>query len=529
MAKDSRNRGRDRGMTRRRFLTASAATAGAVGLGLPGRGWAQGSQAPAAGRPKPSGELVVGLSEDWMVLDPAAHFYIAAYVVHNHCYDPLVEWDEQGNLVPMLAESWRTLDDRTWEFKLRKGVKFHNGEPFTAESVKFTLERLIDPQVKSAQAFLWAPLQSVEVKDDYTAVIRTKSTFGSLLSTMTMTCMLPAKAAKDPAFFAKPAGTGAFRITRVLKGDRIEMEANTEWWRGQPRLAKLTFRYIGEASTRVASLLGGETHVVDRVSPDIIRQIERSPQHRVATRRSVESQLIGFHCGKKPFSDVRVRQAFNYGVDKEALVKDILLGHGTVADAPMPPDAFGYAKQQPYPYDIAKAKALLKEAGYGDGPPEVELIVLKGVYTKGLEVSEAIAGHLAKIGAKVKVNDMEVARHREARAAGNFDFFFAGWATMTRDADFALWRNFHAGEATITGNQLRYVSKDVDRLIEQGQQTIDPQARKRLYADAERHIWQDAPWLFLYWTELIHGVDKRVKGFRQEPNNITLVRDAWLE
>lgn len=472
----------------------------ALGAGLPSRGPtpAAAQAAPAAGRPKPSGELVVGLSEDWMVLDPAAHFYIAAYVVHNHCYDPLVEWDEQGNLVPMLAESWKSLDDKTWEFKLRKGVKFHNGEPFTAESVKFTLERIIDPQLKSAQAFLWAPLQSVEVKDEHTAIIRTKVPFGSLLSTMTMTCVLPAKAAREPGFFAKPAGTGAFRITRVLKGDRIEMEANTDWWKGQPKLAKLTFRFIGEASTRVASLLGGETHVVDRVSPDVIRQIERSPKHRVATRRSVESQIIGFHCGKKPFSDVRVRQAFNYGVNKEALVKDILLGHGTVADAPMAPDVFGYAKQQPFPYDMAKAKALLKDAGYGDGMPEVELIVLKGVYIKGLEVSEAIAGQLAKIGAKVRVNDMEVARHREARAAGNFDFFFAGWSTMTRDADFALWRNFHAGEATITGNQLRYSSRDVDRLIEQGQQTIDPQARKRLYAEAQQLIWRDAAWLFLY-------------------------------
>jgi peptide/nickel transport system substrate-binding protein len=525
MAKDSRNTW----MGRRGFLKGSAATLGTLGLGVARKASAQVAQAPAAGRPKPSGELVVGLSEDWMVLDPAAHFYIAAYAVHNHFYDPLVEWDEQGNLVPMLAESWRSLDDRTWEFKLRKGVKFHNGEPFTAESVKFTLERIIDPQVKSAQAFLWAPLESVEVKDDYTAIIRTKSPFGPLLSTMTMTGILPAKAAKESGFFAKPAGTGAFRITRVLKGDRIELEANTDWWKGQPKLAKLTFRYIGEASTRVASLLGGETHVVDRVSPDVMRQIERSPRHRVATKRSVESQIIGFHCSKKPFADVRVRQAFNYGVDKQALVKDILMGHATVADAPMAPDVFGYAKQQPYPYDIAKAKALLKEAGYGEGPPEVELIVLKGVYTKGLEVSEAIAGHLAKIGAKVRVNDMEVARHREARAAGNFDFYFAGWATMTRDADFALWRNFHAGEATITGNQLRYVSKDVDKLIEQGQQTIDPQARKRFYAEAQRFIWQDAPWLFLYWPELIHGVDKRVRGFRQEPNNITLVRDAWLE
>ncbi len=148
MAKKSQ----DRGMSHRRFLKGSAAAVGTLGVAR--KASAQGAQAPAVGRAKPSGELVVGLSEDWMVLDRAAHFYIAAYAVHNHFYDSLVEWDKQGNLVPMLAESWRSLDDKTWEFKLRKGVKFHNGEPFTAESVKFTLERIIDPQVKSAQAFL---------------------------------------------------------------------------------------------------------------------------------------------------------------------------------------------------------------------------------------------------------------------------------------------------------------------------------------------------------------------------------------
>jgi peptide/nickel transport system substrate-binding protein len=195
----------------------------------------------------------------------------------------------------MLAESWRSLDEKTWEFKLRQGVKFHNGEPFTAESVKFTLECIIDPELKSAQAFLWAPLQRVEVKDAAAALIRTKAPFGPLLSTLTMTGMLPARAGRESGFFAKPAGTGAFRIVRVLKGDRIELEANTDWWKGSPRLAKLTFRYIGEASTRVASRLGGETQVVDRVSPDVMRQIERSARHGVARKRSVESRIIGFH------------------------------------------------------------------------------------------------------------------------------------------------------------------------------------------------------------------------------------------
>jgi peptide/nickel transport system substrate-binding protein len=450
--------------------------------------------------------------------------YIAAHALHPHFYDPLLEFDEQGRFTPMLAESWKNVDRKTWEFKLRKGVKFHNGEPFNAESVKFTLERITDPKTQSAQAFMWELLDSVEVKDELTAIVRTKAPFGSLLAILAITMMLPPKSAKDPAFFDKPAGTGAFRVTRWVKGDRVEMEVNPEWWKGQPKLNRITFRYIAEASTRVASLLAGETHVVDRVPPDMLKLVEGTPAFTVQAKGSVESQWIGLHCGKKPFADVRVRQALNLAVNKEALIKDLLLGHAATLDAPMAPAVFAYSKQGAYTYDPQKAKALLREAGYGSGLPELELLMPKGIYIKGTEICEAIVGQLGNIGAKVKINELDAARVRELRSAGNYDFFLVSWAPTTRDADFALWRWFHSGPA----NQLRYKNPQVDNLLEQGQQTIDLEARKKPYAEAQKLIWNEVPFLYLYWPEVIHGADKRLKGWRQTPTALTIVRDAWM-
>jgi ABC-type transport system substrate-binding protein len=194
----------------------------------------------------------------------------------------------------------------------------------------------------------------------------------------------------------------------------------------------------------------------------------------------------------------------------------------------MAPGIFGYAEQKPYTYDLDKAQSLLKEAGVTPG--SFELIVLKGLYTKGLEVAQALAAQWGKLGFQVSVNDMEVARTREVRAAGTFDLFFAGWVTMSRDADFALWRNFHS---TTTGkfvnvSQTRYANTEVDALLEKGQTSLKDEDRQKAYADAQRMIWDDAPWVFLYYTTNAYGVRKRVQGFTPRPDYFTVVKDVGV-
>jgi peptide/nickel transport system substrate-binding protein len=502
-------------ISRRRFLRGVVAGAAAA-AGLPARA----VQAAAA-----RDHLVVALADDWQLMDPAAHYLIAAFTVHRHIYEPLVENDLAGNLVPRLAEAWRIVDDLTWEFKLRQRVRAHNGEEFTAESVKFTLERIIDPATKSAQAFLWKPLDRVEVRDPYTAVVRTKEPFGALLANLTLTEMLPARAAREPGFFQKPVGLGPFKVVRWARGDRIELEAHPHYWAGAPKVGRLTFRHIPEISTRVAALKAGEVDIIERLFPDQIASLEAHPdttvQHTVAT----EQQFIGFNGGKKPFSDARVRQAMNYAVNREALIRDLLLGYARVPRSSLPAGVFGHnSRLQPYPHDPAKARALLAEAGYPGGF-DMELISIRGLYIKGLEIAQAVAAQLGEVGVRVRINEVEAARMREMRAAGNFDAIMTGWATMNRDADFGMWQPYHTEGSR---RMWRYSNGEVDALIQRGQKTLDQRQRGRPYEQAQELIWRDAPLLWLYWTVNINGVRRRVQNFRIRPDHFTLVRDVSL-
>jgi len=467
------------------------------------------------------GHLILGLSEDWIVMDPHSHFYISAWGVHAHFYDNLLEQDAKGNFRPLLAESWRSLDDKSWEFKLRKGVKFHNGEPFTAKCVKFSLERIIAPDYKSAQkAFLWDALAGVDVVDDYTAVVRTNDPYAPLLANLSWTAMLPAEAAQKEGFFNKPAGTGAFKVVRWLKGDRLETVANPDWWGGKPALSKITFRYIREQSTRIASVLVGETHVVDNLPAESIAQFKNNKNAHIKNIDSVQYMFVAFNCSHKPLDDVRVRQAFNYGVDVKSIVDNILLGQAAIADAPMASSVFAYAKQKPYPYDPDKAKKLLSEAGYGNGMRKLDILLLKGLYTKGLEVTQAVVADLAKIGINVEIQDLELALSRKRRAAGEYDLFYTGWSCMTGDADFSLYRNF------MTGNLWRYDNKEVMALLNKARETVDSEKRKEVYAQIQAILWEECPWVWLYNPLLHHGVNNKVKGVTHYPNNAIVARDA---
>ena len=506
--------------------SAPAATAAPAPTQAPAQAPAQPAPA-AAGEPK--GEITVGMSQDLQSFDPHNHVNISDWSVHRHIFDPLLEKDFDGNFVPMLAESWSLVDDNTWQFKLRRGVKFHNGEDFNADSVKGTMERLL-PGSQLAQAGLfWTALKEIEVKDPYTVLLRGSMPIGSMLHNLTMTEMLPAQASKSDDFFRKPAGTGPFKFVSWVKGDRVVFEANREYWKpGVPKVERATIRFIPETSTRLSGLKAGEIDVVDRLPFEEEPAIKGNPDLTWMPVVGVESQYIGFQCEKPPFNDKRVRQALNYATDKETVIKELLLGNGKVADAPMAPGIFAYAAQEPYGYDLDKAKSLLNEAGVQPG--SAEIIVLKGLYTKGLEVAQAIAAQWQKLGFNVSVNDMEVARTREVRAAGTFDSFFAGWVTMSRDADFALWRNFHS---TTTGrfvnvSQTRYSNPEVDKLLEKGQTSIKDEDRAKAYADAQKLIWDDAPWVFLYYTVNAYGVRKRVQGFRARPDYFTLVKEVGV-
>src|SRR5580765_3556911 len=330
---------------RRQFLTLSAA--GLAAAGLPRAARAQG---------KRSGELVAGLSERMLTLDPANHYSISSTSVHRHMFDPLVDVTNDSKFVPALAESWRAVNNTTWRFQLRKGVTFHDGTPFNADSVLYTLRRVKD-NTKLIKSFVYQDIESVEKDGDHAVLVTSKRPFGSLPAHLTMLGMLPASAGKnEDAFFQKPIGTGPFRFVSWTHGDQIALTANPSYWKpGIPKVEKVTFRFIPELSTRTAALRAGELQVIDRVTPDLVETLKGTRGVKVLDVPAIEAQRWIFQLGKEPVKDQRLRQAISLAIDRGVIIKELLKGYGRPADNPVPPGLIGHASLPAKVYDPEKA------------------------------------------------------------------------------------------------------------------------------------------------------------------------------
>src|SRR2546425_3662147 len=300
-----------------------------LGLSLPCA-----AAAEAQGRGK---EIVVGLGAEPRTLLAAT---IVDWTTNNmleHIYDRLLDRDAKTfKPKPMLAESWRIVNDTTWEFKLRKGVKFHNGEPFTAASVKATIDYALDPATKShyAAAAYWGLVKEVQVVDDSTVRFITKQPWPNLIDSASLTnaLIMPAKALKDlgPEKLAQhPIGTGPFKFVEWKRDERLVLERNADYWQGPADATRVTFRFIPEFSARLAALLSGEIDVMKDVPPHVVDAVERSGRAKLrATVSSRINYLALVNLKPGPMQDVRVRRAMNQPVDRGELVKQVAQGPG---------------------------------------------------------------------------------------------------------------------------------------------------------------------------------------------------------
>ncbi len=497
---------------RRQFLTLSAA--GLAAAGLPRAARAQS---------KRSGELVAGLSERMLTLDPANHYSISSTSVHRHMFDPLVDVTNDSKFVPALAESWRAVNNTTWRFQLRKGVTFHDGTPFNADSVLYTLRRVRD-NTKLIKSFVYQDIESVEKDGDHAVLVTSKRPFGSLPAHLTMLGMLPAHAAKnEDAFFQKPIGTGPFRFVSWTHGDHIILSANPSYWKpAQPRVEKVTFRFIPELSTRAAGLRAGEIHVVDRVTPDLVATLKGSRGVKVFDVPAVEAQRWIFQLAKEPVKDARLRQAISLAIDRNVIIKDLLLGYGRPVDSPVPPGLIGHTSLPPKVYDPEKARQILKQAGYTN--VSLDFVLMKDLYPKQLEITQAVAAMLGEVGIKVNIKNLEIATAREHRSAGTYDMFFSGWAHMPHDPDWYFGQWFtRAGAEKLT----RYNNPRVEQLIAEGR-VPDPKVRQAKYEELERILWDEDAEIWPYYSVAIYGVSDRLRNFEPRRDYYVLLSDVAI-
>ena len=501
-------------MNRREFLVGSGVVLGASAM----RPTVAGAQAQP-----PRGHIIAGLSERMLTLDPANHYSISATSVLRHVYDPLLDVTNDDKFVPALAESWRPVNNTTWRFTLRKGVSFHDGSPFTADSVVFTLKRVRD-NAKLIKSFVYQDIEDVQKDGDYAVTITTKRPFGSLPAHLTMLGMLPASAAgAEDAFFQKPVGTGPFRFVSWTHGDRVELVANPRYWKpALPKVEKVTVRFIPELSTRVAALRAGEIHVIDRVWPDMVQTLKATPGVKVLDTPALEAQRWHFQLARDTVKDPRVRKAISLAIDRNVIIKDLLLGYGRPVDSPVPPGLIGHTSLPPKPYDPEKARQILKQAGYTN--VSLDFVLMKDLYPKQLEITQAVAAMLGEVGIKVNIKNLEIATAREHRSAGTYDMFFSGWAHMPHDPDWYFGQWFtKAGSEKLT----RYNNPRVEQLIAEGR-VPDPKVRQAKYEELERILWDEEPEIWPYYSVAIYGVSDRLRNFEPRRDYYVLLSDVAI-
>ncbi|MSQ54306.1 MAG: hypothetical protein EXR31_02950 [Betaproteobacteria bacterium] len=432
-------------------------------------------------------------------------------------YDGLTRRTDDGRIEPALSTSWRALSDTLWEFKLREGVRFHNGEPFTAEAVKFTLDRILEKS-RGSQALSRLPqLMQVDVVDPLTVRIHTKGPAPTLPNGLGWAFIVPPKYTQekgDAHAAQNPVGTGPFKFVRWRQAELIEMVKHPEYFGSKPKIDRVTVRQIPDDSTRMASLLSGETHIAVQIPPDLVKTVASHPGSQVLSVGALMGIVLEFDTLRGPLVNKKVRQAINYGIDKESLVRDLLAGQGQPLQGQvLTPGAFGFNSQlKPYPYDPERARQLLREAGVPPGQT-LALSTPVGRYIGDRELAIAVAGQLEKIGLKINVVPKEWGVFiKELRADQLGPMFLIGWYNYG-DASFAL---SHFTSRSTFGIYQKH--QEFDELVQQGQAQLDPKARGLAYQRATELMREEAPAAFLLQLPAIYGVSKRVTGFKPRPD-----------
>ncbi len=456
--------------------------------------------------------------------------------------DPLFALSPEMKIEPGLATAWKTIDNTTWELTLRPGVKFHNGDPFTAADVKFNFDRILDPATKSRQpSAYYALVKDTQVVDDLTLRILTKAPWPTLPESVSYMRVAPAKYFKEvgaDAFAQKPVGTGPYKFVEWVKGSHVKLEANESYWGGAPKIKRATLLHVPEAVTRVSQLLSGEVDLVHKVPPADAARVRSRSELELTTARSMNAIIIGMNSFAKPFNDVRVRRALNYAVNWDEIISKVLSGFAYRNASSIGASTFGYDPSlKPYPYDPAKAKQLLAEAGYPNGF-DTTFDGPVGWYNQDKEIAEAIAGDLAKVGVRARSVGTEFQAHvtkflgdatlpmgdgQRARASALQGLYMFGCANGVGGAfDFCNRLHLHS---KVRG--IYYNKPELDALLDKASETLDPASRLRQDQEILKYIQDEAPWIFAYDDAVLFGMKKGLKFTPRPDDFVDIARMSW--
>jgi peptide/nickel transport system substrate-binding protein len=463
-------------------------------------------------------KLTIGTNIMPRNLDPSFDTSAISQEIYRRYLDPLVTIGDDGEPAAALATKWAMNPDSSWRIELRPGVKFHDGTPLTSTDVKFTIERILDPNVKATWKPRIALIEAVDTPDPQTVVVKTKSPFATLMKNLATIYILPSKLHQEKgedAFMTPPVGTGMYRFKEWAPESSITFERNEDYWGTKPNAKTLVYRLMPEASTRVAALQAGEVDAIYDLPTEQIDPLKQKGFEVAAVPLGYSMVVALKSTMGGPLEKQEVRQALNYAVDKESLVKALFGEYAKVLDGQLlGPDGFGYSpKLKPYPYDPKKARELLTQAGYPNGF-EINLILSPGQYPKDKEIADLVAAQLKEVGVTVKPTVMERAVKSARGGDGTLDpMFMISWQylpTMDAEAPYSIH---------VSNSSWKIMADPkFDELYTEQAKTSDPKARQAILQQMTERTHEVAPALFLYQTTAIYGVSPKISGLAGKPD-----------
>jgi peptide/nickel transport system substrate-binding protein len=459
-------------------------------------------------------ELTYATTSKVVGLSPILTNDSVSSTVIEQIYETLFVRDNKGEIVPHLAESVENPDENTWVIKLKKDIKFHDGTPFNAESVKYTFDKLKDPATAAPRASLLAPVSSIEVQDEHTVVLKTEKPYGPMLAALTHSnaAIVSPTADKKQDLMKDPVGTGPFKFSEKINGDDIVLVKNEDYWQKPAKLEKITFTVVPEVSTAISMLQTGKVQLIDALSPELMPRLEKIKNVETQKVNGTPVYYLAFNMEKAPMNDLKFRQAVSQAINREGYLKK-LNGLGVYSNTFIGPEVFGHPKDDKGPkFDQEKAKELVKANGFDK--KEVKMLVANTA--SYMNMAEVIQAQLKEVGIPAKIETLEWGTYLDVSKTGDFDITIAGWSNVTGDGSELLFPRLHSANIDAT-NLSRYKDTELDKLIDESRSVVDQEQRQEILTKADEYVMTQLPVLPIYHGIASAAYDKSVKGFKMEP------------
>ncbi len=487
--------------------------------------------APAPGQPKPGGVLRVGTNQDAVGFDPHTTNATASFRILENVYSSLLRFKPNLEIEGDLAESYRAIDATTWEFKLRRNVKFHSGKPLTSADVKYSLERIKDPATKSSRRSQLEPIVAIETPDDYTVIIKTSKPFAPLLAVLAdRTNAIVNKdfiEANGGKLDNVADGTGPFKLKEWVPNTRTVLEKNPDYFiPGQPLLDQVIYQPIPDDTARSTAVRTGSVDFIEYAPAKDLEMLRNDPNITITGEGNNNVRFLAFNVKVKPFDDPRVRRAIAWAVDREAVLQAAVSGAGTPLNAgPFLPSFWPGLKEPVYTRDLEKAKQLLAEAGYPNG----FTAKLKNTPTYSFlgNAGIAVQEQLKEVGINLEIESLEWSVFlKDYLTDRNFEAVVSGYSGFA-DPHIPIDGTYVTDRQN---NFMNYSNPKLDELVAQGAQETDLAKRAEIYREIQKILLEDSPMVFLYAANEYEAMQSYVKGYVHYLNGSHVsFRQVWLD